>query len=197
MAHEYGKETLSKEFKSDLKGLPDSELVEAVVALANTDGGCVYLGVEDDGTPTGVKQKHQDPIGMAAMIANRTVPPISVRSELVGDDIKVVQVEVPKSQSVVSTKSGKILRRMMKMDGTPESVPMYPYEIATRLSDLGRLDYSAQPVMEPPGMISIHWSVTACAKSSLPINPVTGIFWSFRMRTWRNRCALLCRSMVS
>lgn len=148
MAHEYGKETLSKEFKSDLKGLPDSELVEAVVALANTDGGCVYLGVEDDGTPTGVKQKHQDPIGMAAMIANRTVPPISVRSELVGDDIKVVQVEVPKSQSVVSTKSGKILRRMMKMDGTPESVPMYPYEIATRLSDLGRLDYSAQPVME-------------------------------------------------
>lgn len=148
MAHEYGKETLSKEFKSDLKGLPDSELVEAVVALANTDGGCVYLGVEDDGTPTGVKQKHQDPIGMAAMIANRTVPPISVRSELVGDDIKVVQVEVPKSQSVVSTKSGKILRRMMKMDGTPESVPMYPYEIATRLSDLGRLDYSAQPVTE-------------------------------------------------
>ena len=46
MAHEYGKETLSKEFKSDRdKGLPDSELVEAVVALANTDGGCVYLGV--------------------------------------------------------------------------------------------------------------------------------------------------------
>ena len=54
MAHEYGKETLSKEFKSDRdKGLPDSELVEAVVALANTDGGCVYLGVEDDGTATG------------------------------------------------------------------------------------------------------------------------------------------------
>ena len=40
MAHENGKETLSKEFKRDLdKGLPDSELVEAVVALANTDGG--------------------------------------------------------------------------------------------------------------------------------------------------------------
>ena len=37
MVHEYGKETLSKEFKSDIKGLPDSELVEAVVALANTD----------------------------------------------------------------------------------------------------------------------------------------------------------------
>ncbi len=146
MACEYGKETLSKEFKSDLKGLPDSELVEAVVALANTDGGCLYLGVEDDGTPTGAQQKHQDPVGMAAMIANKTVPPISVRAQLVGNDIAVVQVEVPKAQSVVSTKSGKILRRMMKVDGTPESVPMYPYEFATRLSDLGKLDYSAQPV---------------------------------------------------
>lgn len=137
MAHEYGKETLSKEFKSDRdKGLPDSELVEAVVALANTDGGCVYLGVEDDGTATGVQRKHQDPVGLSAMIANRTVPPISVRAQLVGDGVTVIQVDVPKSHSVVSTKSGRILRRMMKVDGTPESVPMYPYEIATRLSDL-------------------------------------------------------------
>lgn len=57
-----------------------------------------------------------------------------------------MQIDVPKSRSVVSTKSGKVLRRRMKVDGTPESVPMYPYEIATRLSDLGRLDFSAQPV---------------------------------------------------
>ena len=49
----------------------------------------------------------------------------------------VMQIDVPKSRSVVSTKSGKVLRRRMKVDGTPESVPMYPYEIATRLSDLG------------------------------------------------------------
>lgn len=27
-----------------------------------------------------------------------------------------------------------------------ESAPMYPYEIVTRLSDLGQLDYSDQPV---------------------------------------------------
>lgn len=52
MAHEYGKETLSLEFKSDLKRLPDDDLLDAVVALANSDGGTVYLGVEDDGTPT-------------------------------------------------------------------------------------------------------------------------------------------------
>lgn len=34
----------------------------------------------------------------------------------------------------------------MKEDGTPEVVPLYPYEFSTRLSDLGRLDFSAQPI---------------------------------------------------
>ena len=147
MAHEYGKETLSLEFKSDLKRLPDDDLLDAVVALANSDGGTVYLGVEDDGTPTGIDKVHQDAVGLSAMIANRTVPPVSARAQIVGTEkTPVMQIDVPKSRSVVSTKSGKVLRRRMKVDGTPESVPMYPYEIATRLSDLGRLDFSAQPV---------------------------------------------------
>lgn len=147
MAHEYGKETSSLEFKSDLKRLPDDDLLDAVVALVNSDGGTVYLGVEDDGTPTGIDKVHQDAVGLSAMIANRTVPPVSARAQIVGTEkTPVMQIDVPKSRSVVSTKSGKVLRRRMKVDGTPESVPMYPYEIATRLSDLGRLDFSAQPV---------------------------------------------------
>ena len=107
----------------------------------------LYLGVEDDGTPTGIDKVHQDAVGLSAMIANRTVPPVSARAQIVGTEkTPVMQIDVPKSRSVVSTKSGKVLRRRMKVDGTPESVPMYPYEIATRLSDLGRLDFSAQPV---------------------------------------------------
>ena len=176
MAHEYGKETLSKEFKSDRdKGLPDFELVEAVVALANTDGGCVYLGVEDDGTATGVQRKHQDPVGLSAMIANRTVPPISVRAQLVGDGVTVIQVDVPKSHSVVSTKSGRILRRMMKVDGTPESVP-----IRMRSLPGFRIWVSSTTPPNrfrgPRGRISIRWSATACARSSPPTDPATVIF---------------------
>jgi ATP-dependent DNA helicase RecG len=81
------------------------------------------------------------------MIANRTVPSISVRTQIIDtEESSVMEIKVPKSPSVVSTKSGKVLRRLLKIDGTPESVPMYPYEIATRLSDLGRLDISAQPI---------------------------------------------------
>ncbi|MFO7716197.1 helix-turn-helix domain-containing protein [Desulfosarcina sp.] len=47
-------ESLRLEFKSDRKGIPDRELVAAIVALANTEGGELLLGVEDDGTVTGL-----------------------------------------------------------------------------------------------------------------------------------------------
>lgn len=49
-------ESLTVEFKSDRKRLPDAELVEAVVCLTNAEGGELWLGVEDDGTPTGCTQ---------------------------------------------------------------------------------------------------------------------------------------------
>lgn len=44
-------EDLRMEFKSDVKKLLEETIVEAVVALANTEGGTLYIGVEDDGTP--------------------------------------------------------------------------------------------------------------------------------------------------
>lgn len=55
-------------------------------------------------------------------------------------------VEVPKSKAIVASSDGKIMRRRLKADGTPESTPFYPYEIITRLSTIGQLDYSAFPV---------------------------------------------------
>ncbi len=37
-----GKESLDIEFKSDRDSLKDSVLIDAVVAMANTDGGRIY-----------------------------------------------------------------------------------------------------------------------------------------------------------
>ena len=62
-------ETLKTEFKSDTKGLPDRDLIAAVVAMANTEGGLILLGVEDDGSVTGVQPSHQDTTGLKALIA--------------------------------------------------------------------------------------------------------------------------------
>ena len=64
------------------KRLPDNDLIDAVVVFSNTDGGELYLGVEDDGTVTGLHASHMDVTRLAAFIANKTVPPISVRVEL-------------------------------------------------------------------------------------------------------------------
>lgn len=142
------KETLETEFKSDLKCYPDHDLIEEIVGMANTEGGVLYLGVEDDGTITGVHNKHKDAIGVTALIANSTVPPIAVRAEVVNEeDIDVLMIEVPKSRAIVATSSGKILRRKLKLDGMPEVVPMYPYEILSRLTEFGTLDFSAQPLV--------------------------------------------------
>lgn len=140
------KENLVNEFKSDRTCLPDSDIIDAVVAFANTDGGDLYLGVENDGEITGLHNKHKDITQLAAFIANRTVPPVSVRTEILEYDSPVLKISIPKRTSVVASSDGKIQRRRLKPNGEPENVPMYPYEITARLSSLSLLDYSAQPV---------------------------------------------------
>lgn len=139
-------ESLDIEFISDVKSYPDHELIDEIVGMTNTVGGVLYLGVEDDGTITGVNKKHKDAIGVTALIANNTVPPIAVRAEIIAEEKDVLKIEIPRSRGVISTSSGKILRRRLKIDGTPEVIPMYSYEIPSRLSELGMLDFSAQPL---------------------------------------------------
>ncbi|MCD7724247.1 MAG: putative DNA binding domain-containing protein [Clostridiales bacterium] len=140
------KEDLTKEFKSDKNYLRDNEIIDAVVAFCNTDGGELYLGVEDDGEITGLHKDHMDTTRLAAFIANKTVPPVAVRTEILQYDYPVLKISVPKRTSIVASSSGKIQRRRIQANGTPENVPMYPYEINSRLSSLSLLDYSAQPV---------------------------------------------------
>ena len=143
------KESLTAEFKSDQKKYPDAEIFEAVVALANTEGGALYLGVEDSGKITGVHPSHNNTLTLPAFIANNTVPPLSVRSEILPTTPPVLKISVPKSlNSIVATASGKVLHRRLKANGEPENVIMYPSEFATRLSDLRLLDYSALLVDE-------------------------------------------------
>lgn len=140
-------ESLTVELKSDQKRLPDDELVEALVCLANTDGGAVYVGVEDDGTPTGLHQAHRNSMHLGAMVANRTIPSLSVQVtpiEVAG--VRVLRIDVPKAERIVATTSGVVKRRRLDAHGKPECVPLLPHEIPTRLSDLGTLDASRQPV---------------------------------------------------
>ena len=140
-------ESLSVEFKSDQARLGDRDLVAAVVCLANTDGGFVYLGVEDNGTITGLNPQRQSPANLTALIANRTNPPVSVRVTVLQEEGHLVAaIEVPKSTRLVATSDGLLQRRRLQVDGTPQCVPFYPHEFASRQSDLGMLDPSSLPI---------------------------------------------------
>lgn len=141
------RESLKVEFKSDRRRLSDADLVAAVVCLANTDGGDIYLGVEKDGTITGLHPEHQSVTGLAALIANRTIPSLGVRVTVIEEEgTKVARIEVSRSWRLVATSDGLLQRRRLMADGSPECVPMYPHEFASRQSDLGLLDYSSLPV---------------------------------------------------
>ncbi|MEZ5469614.1 MAG: crosslink repair DNA glycosylase YcaQ family protein [Lysobacterales bacterium] len=141
------KETLTIEFKRDWQRLPDSELVEALVCLANTDGGELWLGVEDDGSASGLHPDHQSLTGLAALIAARTSPSLSVTVEAIAvNGVTVARISVPKATSEVATTAGVYLRRRLKSDGTPECVAMLPHDRASRATSFGLMDVSAQPV---------------------------------------------------
>jgi len=143
------KESLLVEFKSYLKGFSDDDLTEAVVCMANSQGGDLYLGIEDDGSVTGLQPKHQDPEGIVALIENKTVPPLHTNAFLFDfETIPYLKIEIPKANTIVSTTKGMTVRRRLKMDGTPECTPFFPHEFIQRESDLGLLDYSSRTIDE-------------------------------------------------
>jgi ATP-dependent DNA helicase RecG len=69
-------ETLRVEFKSEQREpLSDRAIYESVVCLANTEGGVVLIGVENDGRISGARPRHgtsTDPYRLQAAIFNNT-----------------------------------------------------------------------------------------------------------------------------
>jgi ATP-dependent DNA helicase RecG len=142
------RESLTVEFKSDRKRLSDNDLVEAVICLANADGGQLWLGVEDDGTPTGLHTEHMQLSGLAGMVAARTSPSLAVTVVPVAlGDVNVACISVPKAHGEVATTGGVYLRRRLKADGQPECVAMLPHDRASRATTFGLMDASAQAVL--------------------------------------------------
>lgn len=141
------KESLTVEFKSDRTKLTDDQLVDAIVGFANAQGGVLWLGIEDDGTPTGLHADHLVLDGLTGLVAARTSPSIAVSVDSVEvGDVTVARIGVPSSSGDVCTKSGRYLQRRLKPDGTPENAPMFPHERASRAASFGERDFSSMPV---------------------------------------------------
>lgn len=140
-------ESMIVEFKSDLRCLSDRDLIEAVVCMANAQGGDIYLGLEDCGQATGLHANHQNIESMAALISNRTQPSVQVSIiSLIIDGFKVAKISVAASPHPIATNDGTLKRRRLQTNGSPECVPYLPHEFSTRQAHFGLLDISAQPV---------------------------------------------------
>ncbi len=139
-------ETLEIEFKSDRGCLNDEDLIEALVCLANANGGTLYLGVENDATVTGLHpSRPADISSLAALIANRTVPRLEVQvRELHSPLARVAMIVVPQSPDIVARSDGLVKRRRIGGNGQPECVPFLPSEYASRRADFQMLDMSAE-----------------------------------------------------
>lgn len=144
-------ETLSVEFKSDRDSrdgsyLKDDKLAEAVVGLANTKGGKLILGVEDNGTVTGLHQRRSgsEPHFFSGIVSNKTVPPISVKVELIDlPEERIALIDVPKPSQIISTANGRSLIRFLDSHGKPQQRPIFPREIDSWHSHRGQLDVTA------------------------------------------------------
>ncbi len=144
-------ESLTVEFKRGARSsLSDNDIVDAVVCLANGEGGLLLLGVEDDGTITGLEPRHDSgtrPELIQAMIVNRTDAPVPTTVDVIDvGDKSVAVIDVPKAVIPVGSKTtGKYLRRSLRVDGKPECI-RYPLHemLSAGLTAQGR-DYAATP----------------------------------------------------
>lgn len=145
-----GGESLRLEFKSDQKKLSDSALMEAIVCLANNQGGQLLIGVEDNGVITGVNESRL-PVNvnqLCAFIGNKTVPSLSLYGSVVETLAgQVVVLDVPSAIDVVSTSDGRMLMRKLASHGKPECYPMFASDITRWLSNRGQLDVTAKEVI--------------------------------------------------
>jgi ATP-dependent DNA helicase RecG len=143
-------ETLTVEFKSDRDVLNDDAIVEALICLANAQGGTLYLGIENDGTVTGLHSTRPANVdGLAALVANRTSPSLQVQVELtLHHQLRVVALTTLRSPEVIARTDGLVKRRRIGGNGQPECVPFLPHEYASRRADFQLFDMSAEVMAE-------------------------------------------------
>ncbi|HOL87261.1 MAG TPA: putative DNA binding domain-containing protein [Defluviitoga tunisiensis] len=100
-------ESYHLEFK--LEDENNEDFAKTIVCFANTDGGKILIGVDDNGNIIGVEEVDKVMFRLDDIAMNRCAPPVSIIQEsVIVDDKKVVIVHIDKgSQRPYRTKSGQ------------------------------------------------------------------------------------------
>ena len=132
-----------REFKTALEGKPDNkkprlakrickDIGEALVSFANADGGELLIGVEDDGTVTGLFHTEEEIRTMLAAtkthIYQRQELPLTVSTKLIINDKTILYFAVNKGTTqIYQLPDGRCVRRKDKST-MPESVDKIHFE---------------------------------------------------------------------
>lgn len=132
-----------REFKSALEGRPDNkkprptkliccDIGEALVSFANGDGGAVLIGVEDDGTITGIPHSNEEIETMLKAISTHVYHgqqlPLSNANKLELDNKTILYFSVNKGSTMIyQLPDGRCVRRKDKAT-IPASVNQIQFE---------------------------------------------------------------------
>lgn len=124
-------EGASLEFK---RRVPRPErIAKEIIALANTDGGRILLGVDDDGTLTGVDDAAEEEFALRHAVTNHCWPSVDYSTErvVIAPRRDVIVVNVPDSPDkphklVADGTEGAVYVRVkeMSVEASPESVEL-------------------------------------------------------------------------
>ena len=139
-------ESSTVEFKSWKKTANMKErvklAVDELVAFANSKGGTVYFGVEDDGTVTGCDK--YDTQKIIESIYEKTRPSLFVDiEEIAYEDRIILALSVSSDGKTYGTTDGRFLKRLGK-----NSKPFFPDEMSNHFYGEHTADFSSKIVMD-------------------------------------------------
>ncbi|WP_042354549.1 AlbA family DNA-binding domain-containing protein [Bacillus rubiinfantis] len=117
-------------------------LTNEAVGFANTDGGIILVGVEDDGEITGCND--YDEQNIIESIYDKTIPKLFTDIDVIKIANKdIIKITIQKSQEIVATSKGVVYKRLGK-----NTKPFYPSEYTSNSIKGFKGDYSAK-IIEP------------------------------------------------
>ena len=142
------KETDIVEFKSWVKARNIKEIislaVDELIAFANSKGGTVYFGVEDNPIEVTGCDKNYDRQRIIEGVYDKTVPPLF--TEITDFEYKgklVIAISVKSDGKTYTTTDGRCLKRLGR-----NSKPTYPNELSSVYSSFQNPDFSGRIVSE-------------------------------------------------
>lgn len=139
-------ETTTVEFKSWIKAKNMKErinlAVDELIAFANTKGGTVFLGIEDNGEITGCYD--YDCQNIIEAIYDKTRPSLFTEIEEIDyRGNKILAISVERDGTTYATTDGRCLRRLGR-----NSKPFYPEEMSHRYTVEQNSDFTGQIIAE-------------------------------------------------